>query len=1395
MKVRQLPASTTTVSFRAKQRDVGGIGMPCERERKHEAAKREREEQLKRDHATAAAAAAAQRVRQHNRRISAEGDPAKRKIPQSKERLQAAGLGRPGSGNPSNVTGVSRGSSFATGAGAAGSRTERAPRKQVPPLQERIEEQDDSDAKAERLGQQLEELAAMSEQEFEVKFRQWLDQEGIAREMHSHLRVELIHCFNNTALGQLLSKAAGVQMAHSHALLLSPLAMVLHTLVAEFLHSQNCHFTLSVFCSETPHRSKLPDFRSRPEFRFQSDELQKVVAAILGEEGALADPKFGQLAEAHYEEDLAGQTQCLLMAVMRTLVEIRRTVPELEVEQPVPVSLQDAGCQTEPSACVEARPEVDTTGLYQAEEHELILGADGRSVFVGGRVSQSLHSVERQLNQLMKNLRHLAKSCAPPIEVISSAKFEDLLKKELRERERLRKAGRAFNPAETIIKIATGNKEEGQEVSSGRKQEDVVHSDLGPIQVPALDVAIPQLPRLHTEQLASLAVIRQSLDMAQKKTRQPQGRMYVSMERLETLMGDVCGCVQLLGNVLNLSMEQEHSVGMHKGFKLGYREGFAHGHFMGLQEGQKLEQLEEKKRQRERPPPKKREACVQTESTVTTANRATQTSRKSAHRECVITQTEQKLLKDAGNQATFVTDPSQKTYEQWIHEMLHSSSGQVFLERVELSLNKALELQKERLDELFQVKLRHQAEMVRLSRRQNSWRTLCKRVERDSQSSSEARDLVQKIFGLLEHYESHHQQLAEKIQQTELAAEQAARIMPMWADGAGGGSAPGNWNTAMSTTPITSGICTPAPPPAPAPSQHAVDGLLPVKAAGKPHVEQHTYPGLALLALAPPVGVPVAGAFVPVPSRLSAHFLGDTEHPVALVPVARIYGDRPEQASRPVPPSSVPAATDIVHPAAGDTNVSTFRTGSASRDLHPAENGTQDPATLTVPAPRDPSPPAPSVLPSSASLPLAPSDETAPPPAPAQSSIPPKPSMHSVATNTITPLPPKVTPLKPSNSKFPEGPSFEEALLSAKSRMLQLEQESDLLEHSFLSYLEKTKAKTSAHKSQEDASKTRRIRASCQREREQMHRTMDGFRDWHRRVRKEDAASLAQLEELHSQGVIPGGILDSKGSSPLWLSELDEGHEQDSYPFTNAITEARNKVLDKIMPVRKEEPKEKQAVRKNWLADLPLQIPEAVHPIKPPKVDPLLTNMAPDASSTGEMNVLLQRAKDALGLQTTIPLLDSSSSSSSSIELPSLAAGRSPSTKFQQSMARMQMLFGGAEAVKPAVASLPPGKSGRPVSAPTAASRPGLGEHLVLPKRPHTAPTLHTISENEPALHHLDVSTSSSSQSPSPGGGRSPGEAFEDLVTSAVTDGGRRRNAESSTKVSYSQAFWKRINL
>ena len=54
-------------------------------------------------------------------------------------------------------------------------------------------------------------------------------------------------------------------------------------------------------------------------------------------------------------------------------------------------------------------------------------------------------------------------------------------------------------------------------------------------------------------------------------------------------------------------------------------------------------------------------------------------------------------------------------------------------------------------------------------------------MERDSHSS-EARELVHKIFRLLEQYEAHHQLLAKKIQQTEWAADQTARIQPMWSD-------------------------------------------------------------------------------------------------------------------------------------------------------------------------------------------------------------------------------------------------------------------------------------------------------------------------------------------------------------------------------------------------------------------------------------------------------------------------------------------------------------------------------------------------------------------------------------------------------------------------------------
>lgn len=66
-------------------------------------------------------------------------------------------------------------------------------------------------------------------------------------------------------------------------MVLSPMVLVINTLVAEFLYAQNCHFSLSVFSSEVPYKNALPDFEKAKQFRFASAELEeimKVTAAL-----------------------------------------------------------------------------------------------------------------------------------------------------------------------------------------------------------------------------------------------------------------------------------------------------------------------------------------------------------------------------------------------------------------------------------------------------------------------------------------------------------------------------------------------------------------------------------------------------------------------------------------------------------------------------------------------------------------------------------------------------------------------------------------------------------------------------------------------------------------------------------------------------------------------------------------------------------------------------------------------------------------------------------------------------------------------------------------------------------------------------------------------------------
>lgn len=125
----------------------------------------------------------------------------------------------------------------------------------------------------------LEEIVDISEDEFKKQISAWIDERGISRKLQSKLRADLFEQFNRTKLGRQMSE----QHQQAHRIVLSPLILVLNTLVAEFLYAEDCHFTLSVFANEVPYKNTLPDFESTPPkqlFRFSESELNDIFEAI-----------------------------------------------------------------------------------------------------------------------------------------------------------------------------------------------------------------------------------------------------------------------------------------------------------------------------------------------------------------------------------------------------------------------------------------------------------------------------------------------------------------------------------------------------------------------------------------------------------------------------------------------------------------------------------------------------------------------------------------------------------------------------------------------------------------------------------------------------------------------------------------------------------------------------------------------------------------------------------------------------------------------------------------------------------------------------------------------------------------------------------------------------------
>lgn len=125
----------------------------------------------------------------------------------------------------------------------------------------------------------LNEIIDISEDEFKKQISAWIDERGISRKLQSKLRADLFEQFNRTKLGRQMTE----QHQLAHRMVLSPLILVLNTLVAEFLYTEDCHFTLSVFANEVPYKNTLPNFEATPPgrlFQFSPLELNDIFEAI-----------------------------------------------------------------------------------------------------------------------------------------------------------------------------------------------------------------------------------------------------------------------------------------------------------------------------------------------------------------------------------------------------------------------------------------------------------------------------------------------------------------------------------------------------------------------------------------------------------------------------------------------------------------------------------------------------------------------------------------------------------------------------------------------------------------------------------------------------------------------------------------------------------------------------------------------------------------------------------------------------------------------------------------------------------------------------------------------------------------------------------------------------------
>uniref|UniRef100_A0A182P7H2 cysteine--tRNA ligase n=1 Tax=Anopheles epiroticus TaxID=199890 RepID=A0A182P7H2_9DIPT len=150
--------------------------------------------------------------------------------------------------------------------------------------------------------------------ELRTQLKNWIEQEGIETNIQLQMKKNLIEKMSRTALG----KKIALKLQTQQGIVLSPLVLVLNTLVAEFLYTQNCHFSLSIFTNEVPFKNTLPDFTRSSKFRLNRDELGEIFEA-------LGIEHYDGLVEKYEKFGTDQGSRSLLYIVFKTILSAVKT--------------------------------------------------------------------------------------------------------------------------------------------------------------------------------------------------------------------------------------------------------------------------------------------------------------------------------------------------------------------------------------------------------------------------------------------------------------------------------------------------------------------------------------------------------------------------------------------------------------------------------------------------------------------------------------------------------------------------------------------------------------------------------------------------------------------------------------------------------------------------------------------------------------------------------------------------------------------------------------------------------------------------------------------------------------------------------------------------------------